>query len=69
MDKPTYEELLTALTDVVGDHCMIEGKLNSCAMSGDADAIRLLSRAGIVELEVDRGSMVVGRFGKATPDE
>lgn len=62
MDKPNRAEILDALICVVADHCTVDGKLNSCGMHSDADAIRLLAREGLVEIETDHGRIVTGAF-------
>jgi hypothetical protein len=66
-DAPTYSELLDALVEMVGLHCtawkgLDDSTLDSFAISSNAEAMRLLSRAGKLVITTDRGRRVIGRF-------
>jgi hypothetical protein len=65
MTEPTRDELLDALEDMVRQHATEHERwepntINSGELSADADAMRLLARAGRMVLKVDHGRMVVG---------
>jgi hypothetical protein len=57
------EELLDALSSMVEQWCISQdGRLDSCAISAAAKAMRLLSAYGRMDIELDVGRRVVGRW-------
>ena len=60
----TEKELLEGLRDMVRQHCYHDekGRYDSGALSANADALELLAKHGLFEIESSRGRMVIGRF-------
>ena len=62
-------ELAEALEDMVRQHCPTDviGRYDSCALSANADAMRLLAKAGRCEIKAEHGRRVFVRFKVASP--
>lgn len=65
MTKPTYEELVETLADLVAQQCQQpSGQLNSMASGTYAHAIRLLTSLGRVRIIHEAGRVVVAEWVK-----
>ena len=58
-------ELLECLVEMVNQHCSIDGKLDSCAMGTNMDAIRLLAKHGKIKITSEYGRTVRGEWVKS----
>ena len=66
--EPPFQEVLDALADMVNQHCLgDDGKLDSLALNTNADAMRLLARYDLIEIEEEHGRRVIGRWKPAEP--
>ena len=59
------DELLDALQEMVAQHCEsteAQCTLDSCAISSNADAMRILAKYGRLKIEREFGRRVIGRL-------
>ena len=67
MSKPSENELIEALADMVLEHCSFDiGKpedgMDSFGLSANANALRVLAKAGKVEINFEHGRNVSARW-------
>ena len=63
LEKVTKEELVLALHDVIWQACGDDdGSVDSRAISTYAEAMRLLARLGLLEIESEYGRRVIGKL-------
>ena len=57
-------ELLSALADMVNQHCSVpdSANLDSCALSANAYAMRILAKHGKLKILNEYGRRVIGKF-------
>jgi len=63
------EDIAESLLDMVCQHCSCGNTLDSMALNANADAIRMLSKLGLVEIKSDAGRRVIATIVKGDVNE